>query len=126
MAWPKHRSSKFKNERTEQAGISFSSKGEAGLHQMLLLMEKAGEVSSIRVQDHVYLTDARILYIADFVVWDVKLSETVWIEYKGFETDVWRIKRRLWMHYGPGKLRVYKGQRGGITLKETLDVCRKD
>jgi hypothetical protein len=35
-------------------------------------------------------------------------KEFVWAEAKGFETDPWKMKK-LWKHYGPGKLEIYKG-----------------
>lgn len=101
---------KFKNHPVKHAGMSFASKGESRCYDMLVLEEQAGLISNIRAQASVYLTDARILYKPDFCVFDHKLNEDVYVEYKGMETPVWRIKRRLWMHYGPGRLRVYKGK----------------
>lgn len=102
------RRGKYSAVRTERGGYSFASKGEASCFTMLKLLERAGELSNIQVQDHVYLTEAGILYVADFKVFDVKLQRDVWIEFKGAETATWRIKRRLWQKYGPGILRVYK------------------
>lgn len=116
---------KYKNKETKASGRSFSSKGEAGCFQMLELMERAGQIEILQAQDHVYLTDARILYIADFKIFDKEIGQTVWIEYKGFETDVWRIKRRLWIHYGPGQLRVYKGYGDRLRITETIVPVRQ-
>lgn len=114
------RRTRYNNVETKYAGLSFASKGEAECHAMLQLMEKGNELTIEKVQDHVYLTEARILYIADF---KIKLAngDAAWVEFKGFETDVWRIKRRLWMHYGPGKLFVYRKDKGRIFLHETLE-----
>ena len=84
----------------------FDSKGEANHHAGLALREKAGEISGLKTQVQVHLTDARILYKPDFFYFDNSLEECVWEEYKGIETPVWRIKRRLWKVYGPGRLRV--------------------
>lgn len=86
-------------------------------------MEKAGEIEILQTQDHVYLTDARILYIPDFKIFDKTIHETVHVEYKGPETAVWRIKRRLWIHYGPNRLRVYKGS--GLRMIVTEEIIPK-
>jgi hypothetical protein len=98
---------KYRSKRMALDGYSFASKLEAALYQQLKLLQRSGEFESIKVQDHVYLTDARIQYIADFKTVS-KDGEEIWHEAKGFETPTWRIKRRLWREYGPGKLRVYK------------------
>jgi hypothetical protein len=96
-----------KAEVTE-AGVRFDSGAERGLYAQLQLEERAGLLSNIRLQQHVHLTLARILYVADFLIFDHALGCDVWCEMKGFETPEWRIKRRLWIHYGPGLLRIYK------------------
>lgn len=111
---------KFANEKTEIAGYSFASKGEAALFSQLKLEERAGHIKDIQVQSHVYLTEARIDYVADFKIFDIKLNQIVYIEFKGFETPVWRIKRRLYQHYGPGRLRVYKQIGNRIAMTEEI------
>lgn len=111
---------KYGSTKVSHAGYSFASKAEAGLFDLLSLLERAGEIRNLKCQDTVYLTEARIQYRADFTAWDIKLEQQVWYEFKGFETDAWRIKRRLWMHYGPGILKVYKGRAGAIRLHEEL------
>lgn len=87
----------------------FSSKLEAAVYAQLCLMERGGLIREIKCQQSVYLTEARIQYISDFSVFDVSKNCTVWVEAKGFETDVWKIKLRLWKHYGPGPLQIWKG-----------------
>ena len=32
-----------------------------------------------------------------------------WVEAKGKALPTWNIKKRLWKHYGPGPLQVWKG-----------------
>jgi len=112
--------SKYKNSKTTFAGRRFDSKAEAGLFGHLKLLELAGEIKDIRCQESVYLTDARIQYIADFSCFHVESNQKQWVEFKGLETAVWRIKRRLWMHYGPGKLVVYKGSHKRIFIAEEI------
>ena len=111
---------KYGAKSVDKAGMSFSSKGESGLYSYLKLLEAAGEIKVLKSQDWVYLTKSRIGYIADFKIFDKKLNCEVWCEFKGFETPEWRIKRRLWMNYGPGELRVYKGYGTRLSLTETI------
>lgn len=106
---------KYKNSKTELDGRSFGSKLEASVYCFI----KAMGFEIIQCQDHVYLTDARILYVADF---KCKGSDGAifWAEAKGFETSDWRIKKRLWYHYGPGPLHIYKGTAARPCLSEIV------
>lgn len=105
MMFPKpKRKNKFNARKKELAGRTFDSKGEANLYLYLLADP---EITNIKQQVSVYLTKARILYKPDFSY--EKDGELIYAEYKGFPTPIWRIKRRLWIHYGPGKLEVYMG-----------------
>jgi hypothetical protein len=104
------------------AGRSFHSKGERDCYQMLLLMEKAGEIDSIECQVSTPLT-AGITHKTDFKVWDLKLGETVWIEYKGFIDQRWRDIKKLWSVYGPGRLKVYGGY--GLRMKLLDEIIPK-
>jgi hypothetical protein len=103
------RPQKYDAQRMYHAGYSFASRGESECFSMLRLLERAGKIRNLRTQITVYLTRARIAYKPDFQFEDLELNETVFGEYKGFETPEWRLKRRLWISYGPGRLRVYKG-----------------
>jgi hypothetical protein len=100
--------------------MSFASVGEAGCYDYLRALEQAGEIEILQTQASVYLTAARILYKPDFRILDRKLHCEVWVEYKGFETPEWRIKRRLWEYYGPGPLRIYKGAGRNFRLHEKI------
>jgi hypothetical protein len=64
------------------------------------------------------LTDARILYKPDFKF--TRGGKEVWAECKGFETAIWRIKKRLWKFYGPGTLEIYKVNKLGPYLDEEV------
>lgn len=102
----KNRTDYRKVKKVEHAGYSFASKAEASLFDYLSLRQKAGEISDLKTQPSVYMTKARILYKPDFSF--VENGKTVYAEMKGFETPVWRIKRRLWLSgYGPAKLQVF-------------------
>lgn len=100
--------SKFRSTRMTRDGRSFHSQSEAGRYEELKLLMRAGEISDLKTQASVKLSEAKIELIVDFKYFDVKLNEEVFEEFKGFETPEWRIKRRLWKSYGPGLLRVVK------------------
>lgn len=119
--WQPRSANKYHAVKTSLDGYSFASKGESDLYCQLKLEEKAGLISDIQVQDHVYLTAARILYIADFKYFNIETQQHEWSEFKGLELPEWRIKRRLWLAgYGPGALRVFKKNGQRLILAETL------
>lgn len=86
---------------------------------MLLLLERAGEIDTIECQVTSHLT-AGINHKTDFKIWDLKLGEAVWVEYKGFEDQRWRDIKKLWKLYGPGRLRVYGGY--GLRMKLIQEI----
>lgn len=90
-------------------GYSFGSQLERSVYGLLKQLERANQIKDIKIQDHVLLSAASILYIADFRYFDIAKEKMVWVEAKGFETPSWRIKRRLWSAYGSGPLVIYKG-----------------
>lgn len=102
-------------------GHAFASNFERRTYEFLKLLVAAGELRDLETQCSVYLTTERVHFIPDFSAWDVGLGEKVWLEAKGFETPVYRIKRRLWKGYGPGRLRVYKPHPNeGLYLHEEI------
>src|SRR5579871_2080627 len=109
--------------RVSHAGYSFASKLEADLFDYLKLMEYAGEISDIATQTHIKLTRAGIVYVADFSALNLKTKEAEYFEAKGFETDVWKIKKSLWKYYGPGKLHIFYRQGKGLSNAETITPC---
>lgn len=88
-------------------GRSFASKLEAAVYQILKAEESAGLIENVRTQSNIRMTEAKILMIPDFAY--ERDGVTEWAEAKGHVTDVWALKRRLWQHYGPGPLRIFKG-----------------
>lgn len=110
---------KYGAKRTKHAGYSFASKIEAQHFAELQLLQRTGEVKEIQCQAQVVLSEAAIIYKPDFKV-TFSDGRIEYHEVKGFETPEWRIKRRLWIAYGPGVLKIYKGQGGRIYLHEEL------
>ena len=115
-AWP----GKYGAQRVSHAGFSFASKLEAALYDLLHMEKLAGVWTEIQCQASVRLSKAEILYKPDFATTTAG-GVTIYHEAKGYETDVWRIKRRLWIAYGPGVLRIYKGSAARIYLAEELN-----
>ena len=113
---------KYGAKEVTKAGRRFDSRLESALHDYLLEQERAGEIRDIKQQVRVKLTLAEIVYIPDFSYIDVKTEKTCYAEAKGVETDVWRIKRRLWAFYGPNgsPLYVFKGSYKKLYLHEVI------
>lgn len=97
-----------------------ASKLEFSVLELLKLREKAKEIKNIQLQQSVSLTRAKIMYKADFSYEDKETGKTVWVEAKGFAADTWRLKKRLWACYGPGKLEIYTGTYKKPILSETI------
>jgi hypothetical protein len=101
-------------------GHSHRSKLEGSVCQILQLRQKAGELKIVQVEDHVYLTRARIHYVPDFKCKDLASGEFFWVEAKGFANDRWPMKKKLWKFYGPGALEIWKGTHQRPMLDETI------
>ena len=116
--------SKYGSRKTEASALTdgrrFDSQLERSTYLWLKAREQAGELVIEACQDAIYLTDARILYRPDFRVRDAQTSEVYWVEAKGFETSDWRIKRRLWIAYGAGRLVIVKGSGARLRVHEEL------
>jgi hypothetical protein len=119
--------SKFMNKKTEINGIKFSSKKEATRYIDLKEKEKNGEITNLELQVKFNLqpsikvdgeTIRAIDYVSDFcyyeknsdklaiyVVEDVKAS-------KFFQTDVFKIKRKLFAYKYGFKIREWYGEKG--------------
>lgn len=127
---PMRNAKKFNNQKQDLDGHSFSSKLEAAVYLILKSRMVAGEIAEIQVQDHVLVcgphmhtcnSKCKIEYIADFKCTRPS-GALFWVEAKGFANEKWPLKRRLWMHYGPGDLEIYMGSYQRPFLKETINA----
>lgn len=94
---------KYGNRRTVIDGIPFDSQREARRYQELRLLERAGEISELRLQVSYPLIPAirlrsgkmerGVTYVADFVY--TERGETVVEDAKGVRTKEYIIKRKL-------------------------------
>lgn len=109
--------SKYRNLLVFIDGVRFASKSEAARYQELRLLEKAGEIRDLELQPRYELqppfTDRdgkrwrAIYYVSDFEYWEGE--QGVAEEVKGFETAVWRMKRKMMIYRHPEiELRVVR------------------
>lgn len=93
---------KYGNKKTVVDGITFDSKKESQRYCELKLLEKAGEITELELQPKFLLqppfkkngeTHRAITYTADFTYW----SQGEWVveDVKGMETEVFKLKRKL-------------------------------
>lgn len=110
---------KYGSTKVSHAGMSFASKLEAAVYDVLALRERAGEIGNIKVQQRVYLLrDPDIYYIPDFYF--EMNGAPAFAEAKGFETPEWKIKKKLWTHFGPATLEIWQGSYTRPRLIETI------
>lgn len=97
---------KFGNKKTVTLHGVYDSKKEAKDGFDLLIREKAGEISSIQKQVKFVLIEGfslnnkkyrPITYVADFVYKNNKTGRLVVHESKGFKTEVYNIKKKLFL-----------------------------
>lgn len=100
---------KYGARKTTLNGINFDSKAEAQYYQRLLLLQRAGEVTSIELQPVYELQPAykrngrkvrAITYIADFLV-TYKDGRQEIVDCKGMKTEVYRLKKKLFEYRYP-------------------------
>lgn len=102
--------SKYRNEKQVSVlGGEFDSKKEMKKYEELVWLEKLGKVHSLQRQVKYVLIPAQYIevngkkkcierecsYYLDFQYFDVDLNRMVYLDVKGFETDVFKIKRKL-------------------------------
>lgn len=105
---PARKRSKYNAKKTTVDGIAFDSKKEASQYSVLTLLQRAGQISGLKLQVRYRLIVNDVLvcvYVADFVYYDINGSQVV-EDCKGFKTREYELKKKL-------MLAVY-----GIKIKE--------
>jgi len=92
------------------------SAGEADYYDELL---KTYSPDKIELQPKIKLSKANIGYIPDFKF--IEEGRVVFVDYKGFATDVFKIKLRLWKAYCKEELRIVKKVKGGFKITEIIN-----
>lgn len=114
-------SNKYGNAPTTgcRYGYSHRSKLEAAVCGLIYLRERAGELKHLAHEVHLYLSDARIGYVADFKCADPAGVE-FYVEAKGYASDRWPTVKKLYKSYGPGTLEIWGGTWQRPSLIETI------
>lgn len=91
---------KYHNQKTTIDGIVFDSKKEAKRYTVLRSLQEGGYIRGLELQVPFELIpkqsgERAVKYIADFVYWDVEKNINVVEDVKGYKTDVYKLKRKL-------------------------------
>ena len=99
---------KYGNEKTMVNGIMFDSKLEANRYWELSILQRAGKIKNLKLQPEYELQPPfrkngnafrKITYIADFEY--EQDGKTIVEDTKGFRTEVFRIKEKLFEYKYP-------------------------
>ncbi len=101
-------------------GRSFHSKAERSCYEMLKVLVIQGDIRDLQCQVSIRIGPKNRRWILDFRYFDNQISEYVWADYKGFETDRWLHLVDLWILQGPAPLRVYSGYGQRMKVVETI------
>lgn len=96
--------SKYRNKKITIDGITFDSIKESKRYQELKLLERAKEISGLKLQPQFELQPSfkkngkiykKITYKADFMYFDNRLNKTIVEDVKGFKTEVYKLKKKM-------------------------------
>lgn len=99
-----YKKTKYKNTKVTIDGIKFDSILESRRYQELKLLEKTGEIKDLKLQPEYELipsfkknkkTYRKTIYRADFSYFDNRLGKVIVEDTKGFKTDVYMLKKKL-------------------------------
>lgn len=103
-------------------GRSFMSKLEAATYSILLAREHAGEIKDIKCQVRVYYFKNPDIYsILDFSFIDCATESLCYAESKGFPSESWKIKQKLYIHLIPHRLEMWGGSYTKPRLTEVIN-----
>ena len=101
---------KYSNSKTNLDNIKFDSQAEANRYAELKQFERAGLITNLVLQPRFLLqekfkykniTQRKIEYIADFMYFDKTKQLTVVEDVKGMKTDVYKLKKKLFLYKYP-------------------------
>ena len=109
--------SKYGNKQVKIDGYTFDSKDEAKMYNELKLMDKCRLISDLEVHplfmilagftDRDGIEVSKIMYEADFMFYDYKVKKTRVLDCKGFKTDVFKLKEKLFnRHFATAGLKI--------------------
>lgn len=101
---------KYHAKKTAVDGITFDSRKEAMRYKELKALERVGKIDMLELQPRFVLMEGfryegkairKIEYVADFLYRDLSTLELVVEDVKGVKTDVYKLKKKLFLkHYG--------------------------
>lgn len=101
---PKKKKNKYNNRKTVVDGIKFDSSGESERYEELKLLQKNKIIQNLERQKSFELQphfeyngkmERSIVYKADFYYYNNELGQIVVEEFKGMETETFKIKRKM-------------------------------
>ena len=108
--------SKYRNKKTQIGMYVFDSIAESKRYKELALLEKAGQIKGLELQPKFLLQEGfkkngktyrKIEYIADFMY--IENGKVIIEDVKGMETDVFKLKRKLFEYKYPDfELKIVK------------------
>lgn len=98
--------SKYNNRKTIIDGITFDSNKEAKRYTVLRSLQEGGYIKGLSLQVPFELIpkqdgERAVKYIADFVYYDIEKQMHIVEDVKGFKTDVYKLKRKLFKYRYP-------------------------
>ncbi len=102
--------SKYGNKKIVVDGIEFDSQLEANRYCQLKILQRANEIKDLRRQVKFELQPTfkkngksiqSINYIADFTYYDLKKNKIIVEDTKGFKTETYKIKKKLFDYAYP-------------------------
>lgn len=101
---------KYSNKKVILDDIKFDSKAERNRYMELKILEEAGLIKDIELQKEFILqpsfkkngkTYRKISYKADFYYFDNHLGKYIVEDVKGFKTDVYKLKKKMFEYNYP-------------------------
>jgi hypothetical protein len=101
---------KYSNKKVILDNIKFDSKREGNRYMELKILEEAGLIKDIELQKEFILqpsfkkngkTYRKISYKADFYYFDNHLGKYIVEDVKGFKTDVYKLKKKMFEYNYP-------------------------
>jgi hypothetical protein len=120
---PPAKAPKYGNKKITVNGVKFDSKAEYECYLAVCYhfsdspLQRGFRVD--RNTKNVKLT-AGIAMRPDFSVGIVGQAPRYYHEFKGFETDTYKLKKKLWKQYGPCPLVIWKGTGKNLKIVETI------
>lgn len=118
-AWGNWTKAKYKATWVKHAGRSFASKLEAAVFDILTLRVRAGDIRDLRCQHTVDLIGG-IRWRVDFSAVDCATGELFFAEAKGFPTQEYKMKLKLWPECRTEKLEIWGGSYKKPKLMQTI------